>query len=341
MYRTIQLIAAALILSSAPSAICAAQFDILGTGDPYGGKSVFLSDDGQVALVSTGGYRDTFLWTMSDGTRTTHSLSISDRKILTRKSSSDGRVTNDGRHLGPDWYHSMTSRRTDDGQTIDLGDLPGGDVASRSWAVSADGSTIVGSSIGQSGWFEPFRWTADDGMIPLGKLPGIDRLRGEAWDVSADGNVIVGEISQLRAGRQAFRWTPSSGTQGLGDLPGGSVFSTALGVSADGNTIVGSGTISGGPYSQRAFIWNAENGMQDLDALLRTKYRADLQGVTLNTATAVSANGRVIVGTGTKAFGTNIDTVAWRLVIPEPSTMLLTIMAATTLFGLRFRNRIA
>ena len=56
-----------------------------------------------------------------------------------------------------------------------LGDLPGGRVASFANAVSADGSVVVGhssSALALGSAYEAFRWTAADGMIGLGDLPG-------------------------------------------------------------------------------------------------------------------------------------------------------------------------
>src|SRR5690606_27676125 len=54
---------------------------------------------------------------------------------------------------------------------IPLGDLPGGDVYSMAYGVSADGSTVVGASR-VAGGEEAFRWTSETGMVGLGDLPG-------------------------------------------------------------------------------------------------------------------------------------------------------------------------
>ncbi|MCI0621891.1 MAG: hypothetical protein L0387_09510 [Acidobacteria bacterium] len=51
-----------------------------------------------------------------------------------------------------------------------LGNLPGGD-SSQAYAVSADGSVVVGISSSESG-DQAFRWTSKEGMIGLGYLPG-------------------------------------------------------------------------------------------------------------------------------------------------------------------------
>src|ERR1017187_6116104 len=90
---------------------------------------------------------------------------------------------------------------------VGLGHLPGNTNSSAS-GVSADGSVIVGtSSSGSVG--QAFRWTAGSGMVGLGHLPG--DTNSTAAGVSADGSVIVGTT-----GGQAFRWTAGSGMVGLG-----------------------------------------------------------------------------------------------------------------------------
>jgi uncharacterized membrane protein len=213
---------------------------------------------------------------------------------------------------------------------MSLGDLPGGEISSSARAVSADGSTVVGSSSGGD-WVQPFRWTAETGMMPLGVLPGATSPRGRAWDVSGDGSAVVGQIQSPHGMWEAFRWTTTDGLLGLGDFPGGKFDSVAYGISADGNTIVGSGLAASGGYGRRAFIWDLQHGMRDLSELLDNEYGLDLQGVTLHAATATSANGRVIVGWGTKAIGDGIGSVAWRVdlgPIPEPSAICLALLSA-------------
>ena len=139
--------------------------------------------------------------------------------------------------------------------------------------VSADGRVVVGTAANAEGYSRIFRWTAADGMIDLGTLPG----GGGSWAhaVSADGRTVVGRADyyglynsyylypahwtlgqSLRqwnwsaqgvsadgsvvvgtSNRFAIRWA-AGGTQNLGTLPGGRV-SVAYGVSADGAVVVG------------------------------------------------------------------------------------------------------
>jgi probable HAF family extracellular repeat protein len=162
-----------------------------------------------------------------------------------------------------------------------LGHLPGGTNTFPA-AVSADGSAVVGTQ--RTNVDRAFRWTATTGMVDIGAFPGQDpnyRWRG-ATGVSADGSVIVGwsETFASPSGTKAFRWTPVGGMVNLGSLPGASD-SRAWAVSADGAVVVGNGSAATG-YQGSAFRWTQAAGMTAL-------------GIS-GTATAVSADGQVIVG---------------------------------------------
>jgi probable HAF family extracellular repeat protein len=83
--------------------------------------------------------------------------------------------------------------------------------------------------------------------------------------------------------------------QNLGTLPDGN-HSDAQGVSADGSVVVGAAENASG--QGRAFRWAAQTGMQDLSQL----YAVLLQnGSYLETANAISPDGRYIVGRGYNA----------------------------------------
>ena len=94
------------------------------------------------------------------------------------------------------------------------------------FAVSADGSTVVGRGLSTPG-FEAFRWTQAGGMVGLGDLPG-GPFRSDAFGVSADGSVVVGRAFPSNR-EAAFRWTQAGGMVGLGDLPGGCIVGIELG----------------------------------------------------------------------------------------------------------------
>lgn len=188
-----------------------------------------------------------------------------------------------------------------------LGDLPGGDFESRAFGVSDDGSIIVGYGTTEAG-HEAFRLESGV-MVPLGELPGgtsMSRARG----CSGDGSVIVGESSGT-AGIRAVRWTVSGdGPIELGDLPGQTGTSAALAVSGDGRVIVGYATTAEGT---EAFVWTPGAGTRRLVDVL-AEGGADVKGWTPIRATAVSGDGRFVVGYGASPDG---FTQAFRARLPE------------------------
>lgn len=91
---------------------------------------------------------------------------------------------------------------------------------------------------------------------------------------------------------RAFKWTASGGMQDLG-TPAGVDNSEAYDVTNDGSLIVG--------WSQgRAVLWTASEGWQLLDSICS---RQLTDGSFLQSARAVSPDGRYIVGAGTHYVG--------------------------------------
>jgi probable HAF family extracellular repeat protein len=128
-------------------------------------------------------------------------------------------------------------------------------------------------------------------MQDLGTLGGRESV---AYGVSADGSVVVGVAFNADWQGRAFRWTASGGMQDLGTLGGRE--SVAYGVSADGSVVVGWAQNATGDW--HAFRWTASGGMEDLN----TTYANLLTlGSYLGRATAISPDGRYIVGYGRNA----------------------------------------
>jgi probable HAF family extracellular repeat protein len=108
-------------------------------------------------------------------------------------------------------------------------------------------AVVVGYSQTATGT-EAFRWTTGQGMMGMGDFPG-GVVGSTAFGVSADGNVVVGS-GTTALGSEAFRWKPAEGMISLRDFLkshgvaniSGWQHRTAYSVSADGKTIVGSGT---------------------------------------------------------------------------------------------------
>jgi uncharacterized membrane protein len=218
---------------------------------------------------------------------------------------------------------------------VSLGDVPGEFVDSYAKAVSFDGSVIVGYGYGgpqQTNYPQAFRWTAETGMHGLGSAQPDFVPLSTATGVSADGSVIVGTTIVSGCDGVAFRWTSASGFSTVNDSSGHCLRnSEATGVSADGTTIVGNadllfdggngyfgnGFISqdGGPalilpnviravsgdgslvvghtnrYPTHPFAWNEQSG-----TFLIPEIDPDPDSLSLNVATAVSADGQTIVG---------------------------------------------
>lgn len=214
--------------------------------------------------------------------------------------------------------------------------------------ISADATVIVGYDYGLPG-FVAFRWTRQDGVVPLGP--------GSALGVSADGRVIVG-YSGTQGSQGAVRWSPEGDVLKLDALPG-EAFSYAYAADADGSVVVGSswstnttsamrwsesdGTTSFEPLSGdvvaafystnedgsvavgvstnvrpptlhagQALIWDDTLGPRALESDL-TRAGIDVGAWKLVQATALSANGHVVTGFGTNPSG---QTEAWIIRLP-------------------------
>jgi probable HAF family extracellular repeat protein len=173
-----------------------------------------------------------------------------------------------GSHLSADgkdaWYWNGS------GGLHVLPTITGGSIiAANAFAISADGTTIVGH-------------TNQDTLV----LPG--------------GTEVPTDL-------QAVRWTGSGfGTlTQLGALPGASAIdSSALAVSSDGSRIVGRAVDA--DVSDRAFLWDAVHGMRDLRTVLEDEYGLDLTGWVLTEATGISAvtgGAFTVVGRGVNPQG--------------------------------------
>jgi uncharacterized membrane protein len=178
-----------------------------------------------------------------------------------------------------------------DGIPSSLGQLDGEDLYGS--AVSADGRVVAGTLAGP----EAFRW--EDGVAErLGSVPGAYRVSSLGDLVSADGEVVGGELLSPN-GLEAYRW--EGGTfELLGDLPGGHFESTAMALSADGSVVVGR---SWPEVNYTAFVWDRAHGMLALENLLRHGYGVDPGAVGTMDATGVSGDGQIVVGRIAPASG--------------------------------------
>lgn len=184
---------------------------------------------------------------------------------------------------------------------VPMGDLPGGSFGSAAQGVSNSGARTVGYGSGAVGaGLQAFYYMMATGMVPLGFLPGTEAdptRETVAWGISASGATIVGQ-SQTNAKREAWRWTQATGMQSIESPAQQS--SQANDVSADGKIVVGQ-AFPGGPGSF-PFIWDATNGMRDIEQVLA--------GLGINTgwqdffwAGSISDDGQTIAGYGRNASG--------------------------------------
>jgi len=173
-------------------------------------------------------------------------------------------------------------------------------------AISANGQVIVGATTSdmhpERG--EAFRWTPAGGMVGLGTLNGTGfGTYSVAKAVNADGSVIVGQSSSntvinpiFMSSGEAFRWTQGGGMVGLGALDPTDFESSALAVNADGSVVVGYAIDQ--TFTYHAFRWKADTGMKSVQSLLAAA-GVNVTGWNLEQANGVSADGNVIVGSGT------------------------------------------
>lgn len=214
-----------------------------------------VSQDGSAVVGSyrlPGGQNRAFRWTPSTGAQPIPGLG--DHASYATGVSDDGQVivgsTNTPGFTSRLFYYRVGSA------AVEV--LPGITTASPSSVrVSADGSTVIGSSAnfpsGQTG----FAWTPSLGHVVVGA-----GLRTIPISVSADGGIICGIAYPLSGGQEqrAFRWD-DDGVTLLTLLEGiaPSEFSSAFAVSADGSTVVGHTRLSSGEV--RGAIWRASGAL--------------------------------------------------------------------------------
>lgn len=282
-------------------------------GDFYSYAYAVSADGTKVVGYSSGASGDeAFLWTSNGGMVGLGDLPGGGFSSMATGISSDG-TTVVGSSLGASGFEPF--RWTSGGGMVGLGELPGGLFQSYGKAISGDGTTVVGQDGNSAGNYEATRWTSGGGMVGLGDLAG-GAFNSEANAASADGTVVVGR-GVSASGNEAFRWTSGGGMVGLGDLPGGYFESRATAVTTDGSVVAGVGRTALG---YEVFFWDATNGMQNLREVL-ISWGCDLTGWTLTSVSAISADGKTFVGSGTNPSGV---TEAWIATV-EPSSWVAAI----------------
>jgi uncharacterized membrane protein len=196
------------------------------------------------------------------------------------------------------------------------------DPSNRAVAVSSDGRTIAGTTTTATG-SQAFRWTQELGKVPLfpsyslvataisgdGRFiagyttsstnqqaffegpssPVFNQPQSFVKSMSADGRFIVGQSTN-----RAYRWDAFFGHPTSVNL---AIFSVANDISADGLVIVGQGKPGGDLRGLQAIVYQASTatttGLGDF---------ANSASSVSSEATAVSPNGRIVVGTASDGF---------------------------------------
>ncbi|MBJ3783504.1 autotransporter domain-containing protein [Devosia sediminis] len=136
----------------------------------------------------------------------------------------------------------------------DLGTLGG--FYSVGQGVSNDGRVVVGNSGNAAGHDRAFRWVegATGGVGGNVQMYDLGTLGGDhsyATAVSADGSVVVGGADDAGNHTTAYRWSTATGMVSVADwltangVAVNSTIDNAMGVSDDGNVIVGQHTVGG------------------------------------------------------------------------------------------------
>lgn len=291
------------------------------------GISEAVSEDGAVVVgwgENTPGVPRAFRWTSGTGLVDLGTLSLG-LTSYAKDVSADGTVvvgySDSSPPVGfppppPGFPNTQAFRWTEADGMVGLGTLPGVPILdSYAYAVSADGSVIVGQANNGVSGYELFRWTAP------GPIQGLGVLHATPNAVSDDGSIIVGSIVSSGS-TEAFFWSQAiGGHEILPRLPGtnGAYPSVPRAVSANGSIIVGGAMDSSDV--ENAVIWRKTGpggtwAVETLKDYLLANHSFNLPtGWSLVTAEGISADGKTIVGWGINPSNSG---EAWKIQLPLP-----------------------
>ncbi|QXU51225.1 T9SS type A sorting domain-containing protein [Chryseobacterium sp. D764] len=260
----------------------AAQLTVIGLGNYNVGA---VSDNGVVSMHTSAG--GVYKWNAAGGLVQIGSISngypAAGRTIVsndgTKISSS---VTNSATGFNEiSTYDVATSTWVNRGGLVPTG--WDGSVSS-TWGMSPNGNTIVGLGFLTAANAHAVKWDDVNGMVDLGSIVSGRSSRANA--INAAGTVIVGWQDEPTGTRSGAKW--QDGVESFITDNNGNNVGEAGGISADGNTIIGSANPN--PY-----VWNATSG---LTYITHPNASFNFKGG----ATGISADGTRVIGFY-RAFG--------------------------------------
>lgn len=263
-------------------AIAEAQLTVIGLGNYNVGA---VSDNGVVSMHTSAG--GVYKWNAAGGLVQIGSISngypAAGRTIVsndgTKISSSVTNVTTGFNEIST--YDVAASTWVNRGGLVPTG--WDGSVSS-TWGMSPNGNIIVGLGFLTAANAHAVKWDAVNGMVDLGSIVSGRSSRANA--INASGTVIVGWQDESNGTRSGAKW--QDGVESFITDNNGNNVGEAGGISADGNTIIGSANPN--PY-----VWNAASG---LTYITHPNASFSFKGG----ATGISADGIKVIGYY-RAFG--------------------------------------
>jgi uncharacterized membrane protein len=303
--------------------------DVLGVG----GGTPDVSWDGKkisaTIIDDTGSYATQGLWTQGAGWQQVMppappGSGVGDQSLASAWGlSGDGStVTGHFSRPGQTGGYVHASSWTQVTGAVDLGS-DGGQSSAR--AANYDGSVLVGWDEHPSfGNRRPAVWVNGVKTVFTPNNDGPSELAA----ANADGTTVVGSDFDFTANHEeAAIWRFTGGNwvvQDLGVLPGtagNGGLAIANDVSADGSIVVGYNRFNSNNFlSSAGFIWTQGTGMVSADQFLNDNGVTLPNGFQILELSAVSADGRTIVGDGIDG---NFQTQSFIISIPEPSGLCL------------------
>ena len=228
-------------------------------------------------------------------------------------SCTDPKVSADGATVAGSCYNPASSsyvavRWTLNGSQVptEVLPVPANTLGAVSKGISGDGALVVASVLVSSedkpaGEYKAARWSRTGLELLDPGASGMTNLIPQG--TSGDGRVVIGFGSRAPSGASGFRWTPATGTEQLA-LPSASASTLALDVNDAGSVIVGVVRDAVPSEPGEALLWDIAGVHFIRDLLLAAGVDSSaLAGWKMGEARAVSANGKVIFGTGINPAG--------------------------------------